>query len=940
MLQKIRDMSFGRKLLVLIAVQLVPLGLAVVSLNGKLQATIDGTHREVIGLNYAEPLADLTSALSEHQIVSTVRLAGSDALRSHGEAMREEAAEMMKVIAEQHALNGVELGVKDEHKALQDAWQALLANADAGDSSVVTQVHVDAVAAATRLRQLVERNSGLAMDPDAVTSSLIGIAVSGVADLFSAGGALATSIETLRREGGDSYDARRVLSAEEGQVREELQSIIEFLAAASAAEPELAGRFDGGFDAMRGKWERMLQQIRPLVTRGTISTADLQGFSEGLLESFRSVHEIHDPISDELRALLGARIATQQRDRWLLLSSVALALLVVGFVSWWMGRQLSGGLGRAVVALNAISRGDLEASIQVDARDEVGAMLSEMAAMRDRLRSQLTAERAQAAENLRIRQALDSSSAAVMLADTTGTIVFMNRTATTLFSEMEPELRRGMPQFEASRIVGSSFDIFHANPGQQRGLLQGLVAGHVAHIPLGGRRMQISAYPVRDSAGASIGYAVEWLDRTAESRVEKEIAQVIGAAVEGELSQRLPLDGKTGFFAALSGQVNSLLEVNQKVFDDLGRVLSALSQGRLTETIQTEYKGAFGRIRDDVNTTVGKLIGVVEQIQMSSDIVNSSAVQLASGNENLSQRTTQQAASLEETAASIEELTSTVRHNADNASQANQLATATRSLAERGGDVVGRAVKAMGEINASSKQIADIVSVIDDIAFQTNLLALNAAVEAARAGEQGRGFAVVASEVRTLARRSADSAKEIKSLIQDSVAKVDNGSQLVDESGRTLEEIVGSVKRVTDLIAEITAASREQATGVDEINKAVSQMDQVTTQNASLVDEASAGTHALSEQSRALAELVAFFDLGTAKRRTERTTAEHAPPSVGDAAPGSKSVAVRDRAGEVAAARTRVATARPAPQARTTHSTERPATIAANGDAGDDWDTF
>ncbi len=267
-----------------------------------------------------------------------------------------------------------------------------------------------------------------------------------------------------------------------------------------------------------------------------------------------------------------------------------------------------------------------------------------------------------------------------------------------------------------------------------------------------------------------------------------------------------------------------------------------------------------------------RLAQIVGDIRSASDSVSSSAQELASGNDNLSQRTQEQASALEETASSMEEMTSTVRQNADNARQANQLAVGARSQAEQGGQVVTQAVAAMNEINASSRRIADIIGVIDEIAFQTNLLALNAAVEAARAGEQGRGFAVVAAEVRNLAQRSAGAAKEIKDLIQDSVEKVRAGSGLVDESGKTLTEIVDSVKKVTDIVAEIAAASQEQSVGIEQVNKAVTQMDEVTQQNAALVEEAAAASRSMEDQAHRMVEIMQFFRTGGGTVQAARLT--------------------------------------------------------------------
>jgi methyl-accepting chemotaxis protein len=268
--------------------------------------------------------------------------------------------------------------------------------------------------------------------------------------------------------------------------------------------------------------------------------------------------------------------------------------------------------------------------------------------------------------------------------------------------------------------------------------------------------------------------------------------------------------------------------------------------------------------------------GIVGQVRSGTDTIATASAQIASGTQDLSARTEQQAGALEETASSMEELTSTVKANAEHARQANELARSASSVAQKGGSMVDDVIGTMGAINESSSKMADIIGVIDGIAFQTNILALNAAVEAARAGEQGRGFAVVASEVRTLAQRSATAAKEIKQLIDESVSKVGAGARQVDEAGVTMREIVASIQRVTDIMADIQAASHEQTTGIEQINQAIVQMDQVTQQNAALVEESAAASEALQEQARKLSELVSIFRLAQgAAPRIVATPAAH-----------------------------------------------------------------
>ncbi|MFO0775884.1 MAG: methyl-accepting chemotaxis protein [Nitrospiraceae bacterium] len=317
----------------------------------------------------------------------------------------------------------------------------------------------------------------------------------------------------------------------------------------------------------------------------------------------------------------------------------------------------------------------------------------------------------------------------------------------------------------------------------------------------------------------------------------------------------------------------------ERLVTETQTVLGRLSENDLTLAMHGQYSGALDTIKTSINAVVHNLTATISTVKDAVENVAAAAQQITKGNEDLAQRTSQQAGALEETSASMEEMTSTVKQNADNAKQANQLAIAARDVADKGGSITTRAVSAMEEINKSSKKIADIITVIDEIAFQTNLLALNAAVEAARAGEHGRGFAVVATEVRNLAQRSATAAKEIKGLINESIQRVSDGSELVNQSGKTLDEIVGSVKRVTDIIAEIAAASQEQAQGIDQVNKAISQMDEGTQQNAALVEETTSASQSMTEQAEELTRQVVAFRLNDQGGRPSGAPATASKPA-------------------------------------------------------------
>ena len=461
-----------------------------------------------------------------------------------------------------------------------------------------------------------------------------------------------------------------------------------------------------------------------------------------------------------------------------------------------------------------------------------------------------------------LANALKVCQANVMIADEELNIIFVNDCVQKMLKIREKELQTVLPNFSVDSLIGTCVDDFHKHPAHQRELLKNLDKPHKAELLLAGVTFTLIASPWISQEGKKLGTIVEWEDRTAEVAIEKEIATLISAAGKGDLDTRVIENGKEGFFLRLAQGLNSLVKIVDDAVADTGDMLDAMANGDLSKRIEKEYKGSFDKLKRDANTTADKLTEVINRINSSATLVASGAEEISQGNADLSQRTEEQASSLEETASSMEEMTSTVRQNADNAKVANDLAEETCEKAIQGGEVVNRAVTSMSAINESSKKIADIIGVIDEIAFQTNLLALNAAVEAARAGEQGRGFAVVAGEVRNLAQRSAGAAKEIKELIRDSVGKVADGSQLVNESGATLKEIVVSVQRVTQMISDITEASEEQSAGIEQVNKAISQMDEMTQQNAALVEQASAAGESMAEQANEMRQLLNFFSLG------------------------------------------------------------------------------
>jgi methyl-accepting chemotaxis protein len=495
--------------------------------------------------------------------------------------------------------------------------------------------------------------------------------------------------------------------------------------------------------------------------------------------------------------------------------------------------------------------------------------------------------------NLRIRTALDVSRSNVMLADASYNIIYLNGTLQQMLREAEAEIRKAMPSFDSSKLMGMNMEAFHKSPA-----LDSLTGTYEARFDIGSQKFLIVATAVLGKDGKRNGAVIEWRNETVEKAIEEEVDGLVKAAIDGDFSHQIELKGKAGFMLNLSTAMNGLCANVSETMNDFAELMGNMADGDLVRRITADYHGVFGKLKADANRMADQLTQTISEIKSVGREVANAAAEISTSTTDLSQRTEEQAASLEQTSASMEEMSATVKKNAENAIHANQLTNGSRDIADRGGQVVAKAVDAMARIEDSSRKISDIIGVIDEIARQTNLLALNAAVEAARAGDAGRGFAVVASEVRSLAQRSSQAAKDIKDLITNSSSQVQEGVGLVNQTGTSLSEILGSIKQVADIVAEIASASSEQSTGIDQINKALNQMDEVTQQNSALVEENAASAKTLENQSAAMNEKVAFFRLdNNAESRAVKASASSVtlfaarPAAKREAVPARKTVA-------------------------------------------------
>ncbi|MBV6794188.1 methyl-accepting chemotaxis protein [Xanthomonas euvesicatoria] len=583
------------------------------------------------------------------------------------------------------------------------------------------------------------------------------------------------------------------------------------------------------------KEKDILQQIKSIEERTLPLIAQVRAFRDAadkaqaeqhLLQQARpafiawlaSINAFIDLQEAKNRQAARQAVATARGFAMLMVMSTVVALLLGATIAFLLTRSVVLPLRQSLRLAQRINDGDLRSQDAATGNDESGQLLRAMQQMQRRLQEVIWAQRSMAARH------------------DAGEISYRT----------DPQ---GFPG-EYGDMVQDTNALVHAHVQTQLRMTQ--VMGSYA---IGDLTQDIEQYPGEKSA---ITATMQQVKRNLQA-INAQIQELTQAACAGDFALRGKAETFEHDFRLMVENLNTMMATSDTNLASFSGLLRAIADGDLTVRMSGNFHGVFASMRDDANSTVHRLTDIVTRIQTTSNSISFAAEDIASGNQQLAQRSEQQAASLEETAASMEELTSTVKQNAEHATRANQLARGAAAIASEGRDVVGQVIEQMSGIEASSRRIADIISVIDGIAFQTNILALNAAVEAARAGEQGRGFAVVASEVRTLSHRSSDAAKEIKRLIDDSVQRVADGSTLVHTAGTTMGEIVTSVQHVTDIMAHISAASQEQAGGIEQVNHTIAQMDETTQHNVRLVEAASTAAHALEQHSAQLTRAVEVF---------------------------------------------------------------------------------
>jgi methyl-accepting chemotaxis protein len=811
-------LKLWQKLALLIAALLIPTLLAGAFYWRTVNEAIVVTRDELNGARYLQPLGALFTEILDHGANSHAVLNGDT---SHREAVTASEARIASLIATidpvDAQLDG-QFDTSSKWQIVKAQWSALASRgATLAPQESLTQ-HADLVALVSALNMRVWMVSQLSLDPlptgyyviASATDTLPG-AMNDMATVRAR--AMGAAISGALGEGD-----REAISLSHVRVRAAFDVMRVELDSIAAASPAVRTVVIPALQKAADDYSHFFDVIRARILDAPkieITAADVHAMGSATSHTMTELSDaLYAAILGELEQRLAAQTSGRLINTIIIVLVLSLALLLGRLITTAVVRPIA----HAVSVFGSIATGRYDNAIDQAGTDETGQVLSALGEMQNRLRI-LKEEETNAAATLtgRIRAALHNARSAILVTDADLRIVYVNRAFDALIRESESELRKHLPRFSCATLLGSSLEVLYVNEAGCRAAFAQLRSTSTEEVTLGSRVFRIFGSPVTSESGERIGTVLEWIDRTQEVGVEGEMQQMLAAVLAGDLERRISVENKVGFFETLSRGVNQLAD---------------------------------------------KLAAIVRSVKAATGEVHQGAQEISAGNANLSQRVEEQSSSLEQTASSMEQMTSTVRANADNAAQANQLAIAAREQAEKGGHVVAQAVHAMSGINSASQKMADIVGVIDELAFQTNLLALNAAVEAARAGEQGRGFAVVASEVRNLAGRSATAAKEIKQLIQHSVSQVEGGSRLVSESGETLGRIVSSVKKVSDIVAEIAAASREQASGIEQVNRAVTQMDEITQQNAALVEQANAASQAVAHQARQLDEMMTRYRLG------------------------------------------------------------------------------
>ena len=885
------NLRFAVKMSLLGLLTIVMVLVPTVPLTKQLSANVEFNAQELSGLAPSKHASALLAALQQHRGLASFTLTG--AAQNQRLQVASKVDNFFAKLSESVQIGLQQPELQKQIAQLNNQWQQLQSQVASGsmtpaESFLQHNQIVDVLV--QEIQNQILDSSGLSYDPVAESYHLIIGALQNTPRLMEAVAQVRGTGATLLRAGVQDPVQQSLVVQHLAEVQQPYLDLLRNIkVAAGLSEKASVKQLLAETQKIELGIKQLHQNVDEHLIRATTLNYSPELFFSDTSQVIEHIYQVSQNIAVVLEQVLVERDLDYRAERSRLITIVLSCAIAFFSLATYLVVSFSRGLNANVLIARAIMAKDFSQAKASLRKDEIGALqramfemnkgleIAEHQAQELALRAAADAEKAAqdaviGQENQRIRQALDETSTNVLIVDAHRKVIYINKSLLTMLRRAQFNLQQDLPHFDADKLLGSLVDVFEPNSAQATSFLSRLEHAGTTDLLIAGIHLRVTATVIFTEHGERLGTVIEWQDRSVEVQAELEVEAVVQAAVRGDFHLRITQQNKNGFMLKIAEGLNALTDTCERSLNDISRVLQAIANGDLTQRVSASYLGTFEQLKEGCNQTANKLSEMLLEIRDASATINTAADEISRGNTDLSSRTEQQAASLEEAASSMEELTSTVRQNAENAQQANRLAAQASEVATSGGDLIRQVVTTMAAINDSARQIADIIGVIDGIAFQTNILALNAAVEAARAGEQGRGFAVVASEVRSLAQRSANAAKDIKGLISDSVTKIGNGNQLVGRSGQTMQDIVVAIKRVNDLMSDIAAASVEQASGLDEVGKSVSQMDNMTQQNAALVEEAAAAAESLLSQANQLTVQVSAFKLDDAPRQIKVVT--------------------------------------------------------------------
>jgi len=854
----LNKLKISQKSLINTAILIVPLIVVTyVMITSMKEIGSDFAKKELLGSEYIKAIRGLFEYVPQYRGINNVFLNGDNSLRGKLIEKRKQIEDAVDVIDKTNEKLGEELGVTLYWKELKTKISKNIEINENADPQVKFNELSDLIKDIYSMVDEVANNSNLTLDPEIETFYLM--------DVFTQKAPHLIEFLGQTRGGGSGILERNQITNQERTKFSGLLALIkdinhgldENLKNAFKKSKETEVKLKNDFIKAEQSVVKFIEMTDKNIVNAEFNNnlevgenkLDSKEFFNAGTEAISLVMVLYDKTIPAFEDLVHQRIDNLENKIWYTLMAVLGGLIIAVVFSYVINRSITGALSKTQDYFESISGGNLEREVIIDRKDEVGDLLASLKDMQQKLKQTL-------GEALRLKVALDNVSTNIMMADANRKVVYMNKAIKEMFRVAQSDIKKELSSFDVENILGSNIDMYHKNPDKQSRLLSSFTAEYKTTIQIGGRTFDLNVNPVINEKGERLGSAVQWLDKTEELKIEKEVENVVLAAANGDFAQRLDLAGKEGFMKVLSENINKLVETSEVGLSDVVKVLGALADGDLTKKILNEYHGLFGELKDYTNNSVEKLSKVIGDVLNNAESVSSAATELSSTAQSMSQGSNEQAASVEQTTSSLEEMSASISQNTENAKITDGIATKTAKEAAEGGKAVNETVQAM-------RQIAEKITIIEEIAYQTNLLALNAAIEAARAGEHGKGFAVVASEVRKLAERSQVAAQEIGSLAGDSV-------DIAEKAGKLLNIIVPNIQKTADLIQEITAASEQQNSGVNQINGAMGQLDKVTQQNASAAEELAATSEELSGQAEHLQQTVSFFRIDEVVRQQSR----------------------------------------------------------------------